>query len=278
MILAHLSDLHFGKLCDAHVVECLVNDVQACGASAVVISGDLTQRARKREWRGAEQLIADLAADPTIVIPGNHDVFAWWFPIRRLVTPLTRYQTYIRPQLDMEWSDGSVAVLALNDAHGWTVKGGRFSLKQLDRLRAFGQSHSSARHRVLVVHHQIVPSQFTGRGDVATRSAELLGAAGKARIDVVLDGHIHRSSNRVIPAGTSDWELIQCTGGTATSSRGRFEDTGRNLYNLIRLGETVTIEERCYNREARRFERERSSSYRRLNTGWTYIDDKRSET
>ena len=70
--LVHLSDLHFGRV-DEALLEPLIESVRAAKPDVVVVSGDLTQRARTGQFRDAAAFLARLPS-PQIVVPGNHDV------------------------------------------------------------------------------------------------------------------------------------------------------------------------------------------------------------
>src|SRR4051812_35093740 len=70
--LVHLSDLHFGRI-DASVVDPLIEIVRDLTPDVVVISGDLTQRARSYQFVEAARFLSALP-QPQIVVPGNHDV------------------------------------------------------------------------------------------------------------------------------------------------------------------------------------------------------------
>lgn len=269
MLIAHISDLHFGRIAHERVVGALIADVNAHEPDLVVVSGDLTQRARHREWRGAVELL-DALPTPQIVIPGNHDVFAWWFPIRRLFTPLGRYRECIGDRARLTWSDGDVAVIAVNDAIGHTVKGGRFTDRDIANVRQFGSEHSDARHKVLVVHHQIASSRLTGRGDVARGSDQLLKAAVEVGFDCVLDGHVHVSTVRVLGAGRQS--VLHCTAGTATSDRGRFADTGHNGYSLLRINDEVVVDERRFDASTNTLQPYRESTFQKDADGWRAIE------
>ena len=69
--IAHLSDVHFGRT-DAVVVANLIEIVTELGPDLVVVSGDLTQRAKKKEFVEARKFL-DALPGPQIVVPGNHD-------------------------------------------------------------------------------------------------------------------------------------------------------------------------------------------------------------
>src|SRR2546423_11302776 len=64
--IAHLSDLHFGRI-DAAVVAPLVESVAAARPDLVAVSGDLTQRARSMQFREAREFLDSLPNVPQII-------------------------------------------------------------------------------------------------------------------------------------------------------------------------------------------------------------------
>src|SRR3954464_10544929 len=79
--LAHLSDLHFGRV-DPAAVEALLRSLEAARPDLVVVSGDFPQSARTGEFRAARAFLDRLPA-PTFAVPGNHDL-PQWDPLERL--------------------------------------------------------------------------------------------------------------------------------------------------------------------------------------------------
>ena len=71
----HLSDLHFGRVDDS-LVEPLIAAARTLAPDLVVVSGDFTQRARRREYREARTFLKRLP-EPQLVVPGNHDIPLW---------------------------------------------------------------------------------------------------------------------------------------------------------------------------------------------------------
>lgn len=271
MLLAHTSDWHFGRISDDKVVDALVVDVNSLSPDVVVAGGDLTQRGRFREYAGATDLLARFRCANITVIPGNHDVYAWWFPIRRLLVPLARYRALVQRDLDTVLRVGNVVVVALNAAFGWTVKGGRFKPDQERLLDDVLAANADAEFKVLAVHHPIVMTEHAEDGDMARGGERILHAAADRGLDCVLDGHLHRSSTSVISVGGR--HVVRCSAGTATSNRGRFEDEGRNLYSVIRFDSGISIEERVYDPAAGSFECFRNTAYERDDRGWRLSQD-----
>jgi len=76
--IAHIGDMHFGGLANVPVVEALERMLPDLRPDAIVIGGDLSQRARHGEFQRG-RAFANLCREtaPVLVIPGNHDV-QWW--------------------------------------------------------------------------------------------------------------------------------------------------------------------------------------------------------
>lgn len=71
-MLLHLSDLHFGT----ERPECIRPIQKFCAVhkpEVVVVSGDLTQRAKFKEFYACKQFLESLNI-PYFVVPGNHDI------------------------------------------------------------------------------------------------------------------------------------------------------------------------------------------------------------
>ena len=161
--IAHLTDLHFGRIIDPEIVEVAVREVNALGAELVVVSGDLTQRARPRQYEAAVAMLAAFDA-PLMVVPGNHDVYPWWRPVGRLFRPLHRYRHYIAGGLMPVFDSERVAVLGINSAFGWTVKGGCIGAAARAQIGSFFAGKAADVFKILVVHHHLRPIEGVGRG------------------------------------------------------------------------------------------------------------------
>src|SRR5882672_7941733 len=127
--IVHLSDIHFGRV-DAAVVGPLIETINQIAPDVVAVSGDLTQRARSRQFIEARAFLDELPK-PQIVVPGNHDV-----PLHNVFTrfarPLAKYRRYINEDLRPFYHDEELAVLGVNTARSLTIKGGRINEEQID--------------------------------------------------------------------------------------------------------------------------------------------------
>src|SRR5690606_41629842 len=67
-------DTHFGTE-QPHVVHALEEHVRAHGADLLIVSGDITQRARAGQFAAAQEFVErlkTLGIPQTLAIPGNH--------------------------------------------------------------------------------------------------------------------------------------------------------------------------------------------------------------
>lgn len=246
MRIAHLSDLHFGRIAHPAIVDAVVEEINGMAVDLVVISGDLTQRARRMQFAAAAAMLEALKP-PRLVVPGNHDVYAWWYPFSRLSRPLARYKRLIAADLTPTFEREGLAVLGINSAYGRTIKGGRITRKAQGAVRTFFQAQQPATFKVLVVHHHLTRIQALGPHDVARKAKQTLATAAEAGVDLILCGHLHISHVEHLDIVPAQHRIVVASAGTATSSRGRHSNRNTNFYNIIDIDAAhFTIEERRF--------------------------------
>lgn len=267
--LAHLSDLHFGRI-DALVVAELGATLRALAPDLVVISGDLTQRARPAQFRDAAAFIAGLGC-PVLAVPGNHDV-PLHNPFARFLWPFRHYCQHLGPTLEPEHADAEWLVLGLNSARSLTVSGGRLSAGQVHRAVARLRAATPGQVRILVTHHpfdcpsgRAAPAMLIGRGDAAF--PQLVDDGG---VDVFLAGHLHRTAHGFAgPRHSARRSALLVQAGTATSTRTRDEGNG---FNWLRIEhghiEVVHLEHRDG-----AFAPVLTRRFRRTPAGWVTVAD-----
>jgi 3',5'-cyclic AMP phosphodiesterase CpdA len=229
--LAHISDLHFGAE-SPEIVEGLVEDLASVEPSLVAVSGDLTQRARRKEFAAA-RLFLDRIPSPKLVVPGNHDI-PFFDIVRRFARPLARFRRYIAEDVNPFFSTDAMAVLGMNTARSNTWKDGRISADQIDELRRRLGPLPPHVVKVLVTHHPFLPPPGDPSPPLVGRAAEVLQAAEACGVDLVLAGHLHRGYTGDIRTHHIGIRrpILVAQAGTATSHRIRSE---ANSYNVIRL-------------------------------------------
>lgn len=231
MRIAHLSDLHFGRISQPQILDALASDVNEAQVDLVVISGDFTQRALHRQFRDASAWLAKLKA-PQLAVPGNHDVFPWWRPGLRVFSPLSRYSVYLGKEMTRAFKKEGLAVLGINSAHGRTIKGGYVTRESQEAITDFFSDTAPTDFKVLTLHHHLVPLTGLMPHDVAIFGDETFEIALKAKVNLILCGHLHVSHVETLD-GKEGRELVVASAGTATSSRGRGSNRYQNFYNII---------------------------------------------
>jgi 3',5'-cyclic AMP phosphodiesterase CpdA len=148
--IAHLSDLHFGRI-DQAVFGALAAEVRSVAPEIVIVSGDETQRARRKEFVQARAFLETLPS-PRLVVPGNHDVPLYNVVMRALL-PLSRYRRYIAAESDPFYVDSEVAIAGINTARALAFKGGRTNAAQLDSVTDRFADVPAAATRIIATHH-----------------------------------------------------------------------------------------------------------------------------
>ena len=226
--IAHLSDIHFGAN-DPNIVAATIDWLTEKRPDLVIISGDLTQRAREKQFQDAADYLGALRQNglPLLVIPGNHDV-PLYDVFRRFASPLGRYKRYIAHDLCPWVETDEVAVLGINTARSLTIKDGRINEQQMQLIRQRFNNVTPDKTRILVTHHPLFALPI-GRGnelgEAAGRHQDALQAINDAGIHISLAGHFHRTyaeAARKMVAAAGPTLVIQA--GTATSTRLRNQE------------------------------------------------------
>src|SRR4051795_9537982 len=146
----HLSDLHFGRT-DPALIEPLLAALGTIRPTVVVVSGDLTQRAREKEFEQARDFLGRIE-EPRVVVPGNHDVplYRVW---ERFLSPLGKYRRIIQRELEPSFVDEEIAVLGINTARALTFKSGRINREQMAAIRRRFEPLGQGVTKIVVTHH-----------------------------------------------------------------------------------------------------------------------------
>jgi 3',5'-cyclic AMP phosphodiesterase CpdA len=229
--LVHLSDLHFGRV-DAELLDPLRELVQRIAPTAVVVSGDLTQRAKSEQFEEARAWL-DTLPGPQIVVPGNHDI-SLYNVFRRFVLPLDRYKRHITEELDPVYIDDEIAVLGVNTARSLTWKDGRVNKEQVEKIRTTLAGLPPEVTKVVVTHHPFDLPDGAKEEDLVERAHMAMDVFAECGVDLLMAGHLHQShaGNTEARYKISEYAALVVQAGTATSTRGRGEV---NSFNVLRV-------------------------------------------
>ena len=270
MTILHASDIHFGERHLPELSRALVRFVHDLRPCATVISGDLTQRAKAREYRAARVFLDSMAPCPVIFTAGNHDIPLFRI-LERLFAPYRNYRRIIGPDRDTVLDvggnggePGAARFVALDSSSPRrAIINGRVSARQLDFAAGAFAAAPAGALRVLVVHHNLVEADEGPRTLPLHGARRVLERLPRWGVHLVLSGHVHRSylGGGGDGAGARGGVPILLA-GTATSDRGRGRERGRNSFNLVRVGESEMVATvYLYSRDAGCFRPARSRRY-----------------
>ncbi len=228
----HVSDLHFGEPAVPAQVDAIEEFIQERGFDVVVISGDLSQRARPGEFQRARAFIRDAAkVSRTIVVPGNHDVKWWRAPlgVGSLGTRYTNYESYISPELEPVLRVPGATFVGLNTAHGvmpytltWNVRDigvvGALSRAQVERAREKFERSPADDVRAIVMHHNPMRGELSQRHGLV-KIGRVLDAFAELGVDLVMCGHDHQEAIHYVEH-TRRGTVISTAGTVSNRSRG----------------------------------------------------------
>ena len=234
--LFHVSDVHFGV--EDHAAHRWFADAVAReGPDAVVCTGDLTQRATKRQFAAAAEWFAGMGV-PLTIEPGNHDM-PYYNLFERFHTPFKRFEklqaaveaeltfadvaivplrTTVRAQMRFPWSDGVVKPAALAR-----------TVAELERMAGDGRYTIVACHHPLMAGPPGSPNPTRG-GDAA------FAALARAGADAILSGHVHNAFDLTFEAAG---RAVRMIGAGTLSTRLR---ASRPSFNVLRYGRDTGLE------------------------------------
>lgn len=243
--LFHASDLHFG-IDDQAALRRFAEAIADEKPDGVIVTGDITQRARHREFRAAAAYLSGLAA-PVFVQPGNHDM-PYYNLAERFTRPyrrMGRVERAVRKRTSwpgctiVELNTTARAQAATNWSQGVVRRKGLES--------AVGEVKAVAGEEVAIVasHHPLLDIALGDAGETSykesrTRSGEAaltrLAAAGASAF---LSGHIHEPYHHQRDVAGRTVHLI---GSGTLSTRIRAHPASFNMIEIV--GRDIAVRHR----------------------------------
>ena len=233
MVLLHISDTHFGTE-EAPVVAALQAMVREQNPDVVILSGDITQRARKAQFAAARRFCDSLGVRHLLTLPGNHDI-PLYNVAARLLSPYGAYKACFGDELEPELEFADVLVIGVNTTRPERHKDGEVSPQQVDRVVQRLHRARPEQLRVVVTHQPACVMRPEDEKDRLHGGEAAVHAWASAGADLVLGGHIHLPyvSDVCARADTKTARPMYCIqAGTALSHRVRHGSP--NSVNVVR--------------------------------------------
>lgn len=235
MKIAHISDLHFCRKISLKKLDALGRDLLEQAPELLVVTGDVTDRGTIAQFRSAKDFFNSVGI-PFIAVPGNREialsaVLEWMFPSW---LAMRRYSRFFGQSDRVVHRDESrnILFIGLNSVHWFPAWPGRIPRATRYWLKAFAKDHSTYT-KILFLHHPVLPvirgSSYWAHG--LSDAGELLNICTQTGIDLILQGHKHRSAvMEVSVPGRNSRVVVSCGGAPLMSS-------WDSSYHTIRLGE-----------------------------------------
>lgn len=257
-VLLHISDTHFGTE-EPQVVAALQALARAQRPDAVVLSGDITQRARGAQFAAARSFCDSLGVQRWLTLPGNHDI-PLYNVAARLLSPYGPYKACFGDELEPELEFADVLLVGVNTTRPGRHKDGEVSDRQIARVVQRLQGARREQLRVVVTHQPACVMRPQDEKDRLHGGERAVQAWARAGADLVLGGHIHLPYVSDLCAKVQTSRTMYCVqAGTALSHRVRHGTP--NSVNVIRweppadgAGRQVCVERWDYDLADDRFE------------------------
>jgi 3',5'-cyclic AMP phosphodiesterase CpdA len=244
----HVSDIHFGAPAVLAQVDGFEQLAASAPVDAIVVSGDVSQRARIGEFQAAAMLLDRLRRHaPVLVVPGNHDT-AWWESPGGFVNASRIHRKYrmwindvLEPELrvvgrstDAQGRSVAVTLVGLCSAQGIRFATlttnprhlsviGLVTAAQWARVRERFVAAPADDARVLVLHHNLRRGRLSERWGLRHGEASLRALAAVGT-DLALCGHDHEEQVAELTAdevgGVVRRPVVACAGTISNRSRG----------------------------------------------------------
>lgn len=219
----HLSDLHFGRI-HPEILQHLDDflKLRKKEIKLAVLTGDLTQRAKKNEFLAAKQFMESLDSS-LFVVPGNHDVPLYNLFLRFL-SPYKKFMKYLGPFSKNYYEDDDIAIFGLWTVDNFSVKTGKLREQDMKELEKKFSEVPSSKIKIVACHHPLI--------SMKSDMERLLNLAPH----LLMWGHEHQSGIQQL--NEKERFPMILSSGTSTSSRTRAE---ANSFNYVTVNENEFV-------------------------------------
>lgn len=242
MKILHISDLHWGRKFSPIMAIKLKEFIEKEKPELIAISGDLTQRAKKREFIAVKRYLASIGI-PYISVPGNHDVPL--YPVHlRFFFPFLRYKNYFCEEIEPEFINEKFCIFGLCSAHSFTSSEGRIKKSQIKKLRLKILRASPSQKIIIMIHHPVIWADPLDRDRTIYGANELIELFMELPPDLILSGHYHHRFFFNLKDFYSKLpkNIYLIFSSTPTTERGRKKEKNSGGLNLIKINEKIKVE------------------------------------
>lgn len=185
--IAHLSDPHFGTIL-AGTKHGLLTTLADIKPDLVLLTGDITQRARRPQFQAAKRFAREMRPTPVIAVPGNHDI-PLYNVFARIFNPYGGFKGLFKNQLEKDFVHGDVLVTGLNSTSRWRHVQGEFEIGRLRRRLA--NKPVSTKFHIAAFHHPMDCRKPQDEKNLLKNRDAAMELFDQHGVDLIVGGHIH---------------------------------------------------------------------------------------
>lgn len=229
-VILHASDPHFGTE-RPEVAEALRRLSYTERLNLLIFSGDITQRARARQFSAARRFVDRLRIPHVLAIPGNHDI-PLFNVAARAFTPYRGYREVFGHNLEPVFQSPELLVIGVRTTRRYRHIQGTVSGRQRQQVADQLRQARPGQLRIVVTHQPVHVTREEDRKNLLRGHEQAVDSWLEAGTDLILGGHIHLPFVAPLTRAGSDRHAWAIQAGTALSTRLR---SGiNNSVNLIR--------------------------------------------
>lgn len=262
-----ISDTHFGTEVPA-VIEALKARIAENKPDAILLTGDITQRARENQFKAATDFFASLPAPQKMAIPGNHDIPLYNI-YARFISPYHHYEKAFGERT-VHMQGRGVYYLGFDATGPWRHTRGHLKTKAVEAaLQKARFAMQEGDILVVAAHQPLAVAKTTDENNILIHAETTAQLFAKYKVDIVLSGHVHypliERASRYYPS--LPYDFILSGAGTAVSHRIR--PGAPNSFNRIEITDgQIAVERYDYDSNTHRFIMHTRKLFHRYANGW----------
>lgn len=183
-----ISDPHFGTE-QLHVMQALLRFAREQQPELTLLTGDITQRARRSQFAAARDFVQHLP-EPVLAVPGNHDIPLFNL-FARALNPYGNYKRAFGNELEPEYESDGLLVLCLNTSRPSRHKDGAVSDAQIERVAHRLREARPQQLRMVMQHHPVRAREQSDLSNLLIGYEDAVPTWVDAGLDLLIGGHIH---------------------------------------------------------------------------------------
>lgn len=229
--IVQLSDPHFGTVVP-EVANYLLECLRSIRPDLILLTGDITQRARRKQFIAAREFIDNFKTTPFLAVPGNHDIPLFNI-FGRLFWPYHGFQNFFKANREEDYLHGDVRVTCLNSTSKWRHIQGSFDHERLEKRLA--EKNPQTKVHIVALHHPLDCAKVSDEKNLLKRRGKAMELFARHNIDLIVSGHIHDPYVNLAQARYPQIKRNIILGVAGTCLSWRIRPGAPNSFNLIEV-------------------------------------------